>query len=113
MDISGKAAIVTGGASGLGLATVRKLALEGAKAVILDLPSSEGRKVAQELGAGAVFVAADVTHPDQVQAAVAAALRLGQLAVALNCAGIRNAFRRVGHDGPFPLRGFRQVIYVN
>src|SRR5260370_3678329 len=113
MDISGKAAIVTGGASGLGLATVHKLALEGAKAVILDLPSSEGRKVAQELGAGAVFVAADVTDPDQVQAAVDAAIGLGQLAVAVNCAGIGNAFRVVGKDGPFPLDGFRKVIEVN
>ena len=113
MDISGKAAIVTGGASGLGLATVRKLALEGAKVVILDLPSSEGRKVAQELGAGAVFVAADVTDPDQVQAAVDAAIGLGQLAVAVNCAGIGNAFRVVGKDGPFPLDGFRKVIEVN
>jgi NAD(P)-dependent dehydrogenase (short-subunit alcohol dehydrogenase family) len=63
MDISGKVAIVTGAASGLGLATVRKLALEGAKAVILDLPSSEGKKVAEELGAGTVFVAADVIDP--------------------------------------------------
>ncbi len=69
MDISGKVAILTGGASGLGLATVRKLASEGARAVILDLPSSEGKRVAEELGAGAVFVAADVIDPHQVQAA--------------------------------------------
>ena len=62
MDISGKVAIVTGGASGLGLATVRKLASEGAKAVILDLPSSEGKKVAEELGPGTVFVAAASTE---------------------------------------------------
>src|SRR5216683_1809001 len=104
MDISGKVAIVTGGASGLGLATVRKLALEGAKAVILDLPSSEGKKVAEEFGAGAVFVAADVIDPHQVQAAVDAAV---------NCAGIGNAFRVVGKDGPFPLDDFRKVIEVN
>src|SRR5229473_3264203 len=90
MDISGKLAIVTGGASGLGLATVRKLASEGARAVILDLPSSEGKRVAEELGAGAVFVAA-----------------------AVNCTGIGNAFRVVGKDGPFPLDAFRKVIEVN
>jgi NAD(P)-dependent dehydrogenase (short-subunit alcohol dehydrogenase family) len=113
MDISGKVAIVTGGASGLGLATVRKLASEGAKAVILDLPSSEGKKVAEELGAGAVFVAADVTDTRRVQAAVDAAVGLGLLAVAINCAGIGNAFRVVGKDGPFPLHGFRKVIEVN
>jgi NAD(P)-dependent dehydrogenase (short-subunit alcohol dehydrogenase family) len=113
MDISGKVAIVTGGASGLGLATVRKLALEGAKAVILDLPSSEGKQVAEELGAGAVFVAADVTDTGQVQAAVDAAAGLGPLAIAVNCAGIGNAFRVVGKDGPFPLDGFRRVIEVN
>ena len=83
MDISGKVAIVTGGASGLGLATVRKLASEGARAVILDLPSSEGKRVAEELGAGAVFAAADVIDPHQVQAAVDAAIGLGQLAVAV------------------------------
>src|SRR5216684_5347240 len=113
MDISGKVAIVTGGASGLGLATVRTLVSEGAKAVILDLPSSEGKKVAEELGAGAVFVAADVIDTRQVQAAIDAAAGLGQLAVAVNCAGIGNAFRVVGKDGPFPLDGFRKVIEVN
>jgi len=113
VDISGKVAIVTGGASGLGLATVRKLASEGARAVILDLPSSEGKRAAEELGAGAVFVAADVIDPHQVQAAVDAAIGLGQLAVAVNSAGIGNAFRVVGKDGPFPLDAFRKVIEVN
>src|SRR5260370_21755146 len=100
MDMSGKVAIVTGGASGLGLATVRKLALEGAKTVILDLPSSEGKKVAEELGAGAVFVAADVIDPDQGQAAVDAATGLGQLAGAAHSAGIGNAVRVVRQDAP-------------
>src|SRR5258708_34673299 len=113
MDISGKVSIVTGGASGLGLATVRELALQGAKSVILDLPSSDGKKVADELGDGAVFVAADVTDPHQVQAAVHAAIGLGQLAVVVNCAGVGNAFRVVGKNGPFPLDSFRKVIEVN
>jgi NAD(P)-dependent dehydrogenase (short-subunit alcohol dehydrogenase family) len=112
MDISGKVALVTGGASGLGLATVKALQAAGAKAVILDLPSSPGAAVAQEIGAP--FAPADVTSEEQVTAAVQTAAGLGALAAVVNCAGIGNALRVVGKDGsPFPLADFNRVIQIN
>src|SRR3954452_13629383 len=113
MNISGKVAIVTGGASGLGLATVRRLTSEGAKVLIIDLPSFDGKAVAEELGDDAVFVGTNVTDEDQVAEAVAAATALGDLAVAVNCAGIGGAIRTVSKKGPFPLADFRKVIEVN
>jgi NAD(P)-dependent dehydrogenase (short-subunit alcohol dehydrogenase family) len=114
MEIADKVALVTGGASGLGLATVRRLAAGGATVVILDLPSSGGKAVVDELGAKVSFVPADVTDEAQVQAAVDAAAGLGPLAVVVNCAGIGNAVRVVAKDGtPFPLAEFKKVIEIN
>ncbi|GAA1720912.1 3-hydroxyacyl-CoA dehydrogenase [Fodinicola feengrottensis] len=113
MQIAGSVALVTGGASGLGLATVRKLVESGAKAVILDLPSSQGKQIAEELGDSATFVAADVTDEGQVTAAVQTAVGLGPLRIAVNCAGIGNAHRTVNKNGPFPLDAFAKVIQVN
>ncbi len=112
MDIAGKVALVTGGASGLGLATVRNLASKGAKVVIVDLPSSKGEQVAEEAG-DSVFVGTDVTDEAQVQEAVDVATSLGDLAVLVNCAGIGNGARTVGKQGPFPLADFRKVVEVN
>jgi NAD(P)-dependent dehydrogenase (short-subunit alcohol dehydrogenase family) len=114
MDITGSAALVTGGASGLGLASARRLVADGAQVVIVDLPSSKGKEVVEEFAGNAVFVPADVTDEEQVQAAVDAAGRLGPLRVAVNCAGIANAIRVVAKDGrPFPLADFRRVVEVN
>ncbi|MDQ0382038.1 3-hydroxyacyl-CoA dehydrogenase [Amycolatopsis thermophila] len=113
MEVGNAVALVTGGASGLGLATVKELHGRGAKVVIVDLPSSQGEAVAKELGDGVVFAAADVTDSDQVTAALDRAGELGALRVAVNCAGIGNAHRTVGKDGPFPLEGFLKVINVN
>ena len=76
MKIAGNVALVTGGASGLGLATVSRLHDAGASVVILDLPSSDGTTVAKELGARAAFSAGDVTSPDDVEAALDAAAAL-------------------------------------
>ncbi len=112
MDITNKVALVTGGASGLGLATVERLVADGAKVVIVDLPSSKGKAIAEELGA--TFVPADVTDEEQVLAAVDTAGQLGAFSVAVNCAGIGNAIRVVSKDGsPFPLADFKKVIEVN
>ncbi|MEU6134794.1 3-hydroxyacyl-CoA dehydrogenase [Nocardioides sp. NPDC047086] len=114
MNITGKSALVTGGASGLGLASVRRLHSAGAHVVILDLPGSDGKQVAADLGERAVFVPADVTDEEQVQAAVDAAVGEAPLAVTVNCAGIGNAIRVVGKDGsPFPLADFTKVVNVN
>lgn len=114
MDINGGVALVTGGASGLGLATARRLVGAGAAVVIADLPSSRGKQVAEEFGDSAAFAPTDVTDEDQVQAAIEAATQLGFLRVVVNCAGIGNAFRVIGKDGtPFPLADFKKVIDIN
>ena len=113
MDIAGSVAVVTGGASGLGLATARTLAGAGAGVVIVDLPSSDGEQVAKQLGERVVFSPADVTDEPQVGAALDAAERLGALRVAVSCAGIGNAIKVVGRKGPFPLADFTKVVTVN
>ncbi|HEY5185744.1 MAG TPA: 3-hydroxyacyl-CoA dehydrogenase [Actinomycetes bacterium] len=114
MDVTNKVALVTGGASGLGLATVQRLAAGGAKVVMVDLPTSQGNQLAADLGESVVFAATDVTDEGQVQAAVDAASALGDLAVVVSCAGIGTAARVVAKDGsPFPLSVFSKVIQVN
>ncbi|WP_129668659.1 3-hydroxyacyl-CoA dehydrogenase [Phytoactinopolyspora endophytica] len=115
MDINANVvALVTGGASGLGLATVKRLVADGAKAVIVDLPSSNGKAVADELGADVHFAPADVTDEAQVGAALDVAEGLGDLRVVVNCAGIgTDVFRVVGKKGPFPYDKFRRTVEVN
>ncbi len=105
--------LVTGGASGLGLATVRALTAGGVRAVIVDLPSSPGADVAAELGDGVRFVAADVRDEDQVQAAVDTATGMGVLRVAVNCAGVATPGRVIGKRGLLPLEAFRTVVEIN
>jgi NAD(P)-dependent dehydrogenase (short-subunit alcohol dehydrogenase family) len=109
----GDVVLVTGGASGLGLATVRALTRTGAAAVVLDLPSSSGAEVAAELGDRVRFVAADVRDEDQVQAAVDAATALGALRVAVSCAGVATPGRVIGKRGLLPLEAFRTVVEIN
>jgi NAD(P)-dependent dehydrogenase (short-subunit alcohol dehydrogenase family) len=111
MRIQECSAIVTGGASGLGNGTARVLAEAGAKVVIVDLPSSRGKEAAAELGG--VFAPADVTDPDQVQAAVDAAQALAPLRITVNCAGIATAGRTVGREGALGLDGFERTIRIN
>jgi 3-hydroxyacyl-CoA dehydrogenase / 3-hydroxy-2-methylbutyryl-CoA dehydrogenase len=114
MQIEGKGALVTGGASGLGRATVEALHAAGAGVVIVDLPHSQGETFAKELGERARFAAADVTNTDEVQAAVAAAAEaFGGLHIAVNCAGIGWAQRTVDKNGPHDLGVYETVIRVN
>jgi NAD(P)-dependent dehydrogenase (short-subunit alcohol dehydrogenase family) len=115
MKIDGNIALVTGGASGLGLATVRKLHAAGASVVILDLPASDGQAIAAGMAGRAAFVPGDVTSTDDVDAALdaAGALAGGVPRIVVNCAGIGTASRTVSRDGPFPLGGFARVIQVN
>ena len=113
MDIAGTTALVTGGASGLGLATARRLHAAGASVVLLDLPSSQGDAIAKELGEKVLFSPGDVTDANDVAAALDTASTLGPLRVAVNCAGIGNANRTVGKNGPFPLDAFTRVVTVN
>lgn len=113
MDVSGAVAVVTGGASGLGLATTRALLGRGAKVVILDLPSSAGGTIAQELGDDARFAPADVRDEPSVAAALDVAGELGALRVCVNCAGTGNAIRTVGKQGAYPLDAFQRIIDIN
>jgi NAD(P)-dependent dehydrogenase (short-subunit alcohol dehydrogenase family) len=112
MKLSGTVALVTGGASGLGAATVRRLVAGGAKVLIVDRDEARGQALASELGAA--FAKADVTDPVQVEAAVAAAGQLGALRVAVSCAGIGFAGRTLDRSGkPHDLEVFKTVIGVN
>ncbi|QAY62130.1 SDR family NAD(P)-dependent oxidoreductase [Xylanimonas allomyrinae] len=112
MRLHGKTALVTGAASGLGLATVARLAADGARVVAVDLPSADGSSL-DRLGPAVRRAGADVTDEDAVAHAVALANDEGSLAVAVNCAGIGSAHRTVGKSGPFPLADFARVVTVN
>ncbi len=115
MNISGKVALVTGGASGLGGATAKTLYDAGASVVVLDLESSDGEVRAKELGERARFAPADVTDETQVQAAVdLAARKLGGLHVLVNCAGVGWPGRVLTREGtPTDLERFEAVIRIN
>ncbi|MEW6296904.1 MAG: 3-hydroxyacyl-CoA dehydrogenase [Thermodesulfobacteriota bacterium] len=115
MDIQGIVAVVTGGGSGLGEATARSLVAKGAKVAVLDLGSSKGAVVAQDLGPNALFVAADVTDDEQLAAAISRTVEaFGALHVAVSCAGIATAGRTIDKDGtPLDMRPFRKTIEVN
>lgn len=114
MDPRGKVALVTGGASGLGGATVRALVARGAKVVIADKSKEQGEALAKELGAATLFADTDVTNEAQMTAAVDAAKRtFGGLHVCIGCAGIGTAGRIVGKGGLFPLDLFQLTVNVN
>ncbi|NUU31478.1 SDR family NAD(P)-dependent oxidoreductase [Arthrobacter sp. C9C5] len=130
MDVLGTVALITGGASGLGAATARRLFAAGASVVLVDLPASAGDALAAELNASAgggapadsgtpepanraIFVPADVTSEEQVQAAVDAAVALGPLRIVVNCAGIATPGKVLGRDGVLPLETFSRVIQIN
>lgn len=110
MEIRDAVAVVTGGASGLGLATVKRLLAGGAQVVVADL---KGDEVVGELGDRARFARADVTD----EAAIARALDLGEslgpLRIVVNCAGIGNSIWVLSRDGVFPLDAFRKIVDVN
>jgi NAD(P)-dependent dehydrogenase (short-subunit alcohol dehydrogenase family) len=105
--------VVTGGASGLGEATVREVVATGAQALIVDLASSRGAELAAELGAAAAFAEADVRDEDQVQAAVEIAAARGALRVLVNCAGVATPGRIIGKGGVLSLDSFRTVVEIN
>lgn len=112
MDIKNQAAIVTGGASGLGAATARALAAAGAKVAIFDMNEKGAADIAAEIK-GIAF-ACDVASAEGAKAAIAAASTVhGPTRVLVNCAGIGPAKRIVGRDGPMPLEDYERVIRVN
>jgi NAD(P)-dependent dehydrogenase (short-subunit alcohol dehydrogenase family) len=114
VQIADRTFLVTGGASGLGAGTVRRLVSRGASVVIADRSIEAGEALAGELGSRATFIATDVTSAESGQAAVEGAMqRFGRLDGLVNCAGILGAARIVGRDGPHDLELFRKVIEVN
>jgi len=112
MKLNGSVALVTGGASGLGAATARRLVAGGAKVVIVDRDEPRGQSLAAELGA--TFAKADVTNAAEIEAAVATAAQLGPLRIAVSCAGVGWAARTLDRTGkPHDLDLFKTVIGVN
>ena len=111
MRIDGCSAIITGGASGLGLATATELSKAGAHVVLLDLPTSAGADRASELGGS--FAPADVTDEASVQQAVDTAVAQAPLRILINCAGIATAEKVIGKAGVMPLDHFARVVQVN
>jgi NAD(P)-dependent dehydrogenase (short-subunit alcohol dehydrogenase family) len=113
MDIRNHVALVTGGASGLGRATVENFVEAGATVVVVDLPGTPGEDVAKELGDAVRFAPADVRDADAVTAALDVAAELGDLRVVVNCAGTGDAIKTVGKKGAYPLDAFQRIIEIN
>jgi NAD(P)-dependent dehydrogenase (short-subunit alcohol dehydrogenase family) len=111
MQVEGSVALVAGGASGLGEASARRLADEGARVVVADLDAERASALAAAIGGVPVVV--DVTDEASVEHAIAEATKLGELRIAVNTAGIGNPTKLVARDGPTPLRSFAKVIEVN
>ncbi len=112
MNLSDTAAIITGGASGLGEATARHFAAQGAQVTLLDRDAERGAKVAAEIGGH--FTETDVTQEASVAAAVELASdKMGKITAAVNCAGIADGIKTVGRDGPHPLDAFQRTIDIN
>ncbi len=112
MNIEGQSVLITGGASGMGEATARLLASQGAKVSLLDMNEEKLKSIADEIGA--VAIQADVVSAQSMEKAIEKAVSANGIArILVNCAGIAPARRIVGRDGPMPLEDFRRVIDVN
>ena len=114
MEINGSSAIITGGASGLGEATARKLAALGVRVTVFDRNGQRAKEVVDEIGASANFVAGDVTDPEDCQKAVDQAADGGNLRIAVNCAGTGWVGRVINRDGsPHELGMFQFIQTLN
>lgn len=113
MQISDRVFLITGGASGLGAATVRMVLAAGGRAVIADVNQALGEQLASESGGRARFVRCDVTAESEAKQAVSAATELGPLGGLINCAGIGPPARTLGREGPHSLELFERVIRIN
>jgi len=114
VEIAGKAFFITGGASGLGAATARRLARAGGNVAICDVNGEQGTRIAREIGPTALFVAADVTDEGELERAIATArAQFGALHGAVSCAGIAPGERILGKSGPHGLETFRRAIEIN
>ena len=114
MNTKDVVAVVTGGASGLGEASITELVKKGARVVIVDIDSDKGEKLATNIGAGAIFVKTDVTSEADVRQAIQKAVdTFGKINVVINCAGIVNPGKLIGRKGPLPLESFNKVMQLN
>jgi NAD(P)-dependent dehydrogenase (short-subunit alcohol dehydrogenase family) len=114
MQIDGKVAIVTGGASGLGLATGQRLVADGARVALWDLNGEQAAQAASEIGGDAIGLAVDVSDAAAAEAALTATLEaFGAVHLCVNCAGVATAGRAIGRDGPLPLERFARTIEIN
>ena len=114
MEISNKVSLVTGGASGLGLATAELLIESGSKVMLIDLNEDNAKAAAEKLGSNASYVVANVTDETSIQSAIDKTVEeFGSLHVVVNCAGIGSASKTVGRDGAHPLDYFKLVVDIN
>ena len=114
MEISNKVALITGGASGLGLATAEVLVESGSKVMLLDLNEDNAKSAVEKLGSNSSYVIANVTDESSVQSAIDKTVEeFGGLHVVVNCAGIGSASKTVGRDGAHPLDYFKTVVDIN
>ena len=114
MDLKDKVAVITGGASGLGRATVKRFVANGGKAAIFDMNEEKGNALVEELGDSVIFCNVNVTSEESVQAGIAATMSaFGAIHICCNFAGTGNAQRTMGKKGPFPLDAFNMIIQIN
>ena len=114
MDLSNARAVVSGGASGLGFASAKRVVDAGGYAVLLDVNEKQGETSAASLGQRAMFVKTDVSNEAAVRAAMQAAKEfMGGITLAVNCAGVATAGRTLGREGPWPAENFSRVIHIN
>lgn len=114
MELKDKVAVVTGGASGLGRATVKRFVANGAKAAIFDMNEEKGKALVEELGDSVIFCNVNVTSEESVKAGIAATMAaFGAIHICCNFAGTGNAKRTMGKNGPFPLDEFNLIIQIN
>jgi 3-hydroxyacyl-CoA dehydrogenase/3-hydroxy-2-methylbutyryl-CoA dehydrogenase len=114
MKIAGTAAVITGGASGIGRAVAQAIVEKGGRVAIFDLNEAAGMATASELGAAAIFEKVNVADESSVSAAIAKTMSaFGAINVCVNCAGIGSAHKTFGKDGPFPLAAWNKTLAVN
>ena len=114
MEISNKVALITGGASGLGLSTAKTLVESGAKVMLLDLNEDNAKAAVESLGGDSSYIIANVTEEESVQNAIDETVKkFGEINIVVNCAGIGSASKTVGRDGAHPLDYFKTVVDIN
>lgn len=114
MEVKGSVAVISGGASGLGEATVRNFVEGGGQASILDVQEEKGQRLAAELGDDVIFCMTDVTDEQSVQNAIDKTMAaFGGIHIAVNCAGVGDAAKVLGKEGPMPMELFNKVVQIN